>query len=312
LPFLSVRDVVGDHLLHRRRRNASRERRPRRLPPPRRGSAAMRLLVAGGGTGGHLFPGLALVEEVKTRHPRKRRAVSSGPRAASRRARCPRPATRCGSSTWVRSAHGSDRPHPGAAPRPARVLAVGADPAPVRSRRGDRGGGYSSGPVLLAAWLMRKPTAIQEQNALPGFTNRTLGRFVDAIFIAFPQAEAKFPGARRTCSAIRSVAPSWTTTCTPSRPAIGSASSSPAVAGCARPQPPARRSPEVLGSPDRPPAPGPAPDGRQGPAGDGGPLREARVDRPASAGGGVHDDMPRAYAGADLLCAAPAPPPLPS
>jgi UDP-N-acetylglucosamine--N-acetylmuramyl-(pentapeptide) pyrophosphoryl-undecaprenol N-acetylglucosamine transferase len=54
-------------------------------------------------------------------------------------------------------------------------------------------GGYSSGPVVLVAWLLRKPTAIQEQNALPGFTNRTLGRIVDAIFIAFPEAEASFP-----------------------------------------------------------------------------------------------------------------------
>ena len=58
-------------------------------------------------------------------------------------------------------------------------------------------GGYSSGPVVLVAWLLRKPTAIQEQNALPGFTNRTLGRIVDAIFIAFPEAERSFP-ARKT------------------------------------------------------------------------------------------------------------------
>ena len=80
-------------------------------------------------------------------------------------------------------------------------------------------GGYSSGPVVLVAWLLRKPTAIQEQNALPGFTNRTLGRIVDAIFIAFPEAEASFPGGRRTCSGTRSGARSSTTTCTRRRPA---------------------------------------------------------------------------------------------
>jgi UDP-N-acetylglucosamine--N-acetylmuramyl-(pentapeptide) pyrophosphoryl-undecaprenol N-acetylglucosamine transferase len=40
------------------------------------------------------------------------------------------------------------------------------------------------------------PTAIQEQNALPGFTNRTLGRFASAIFIAFDEARAGFPRGR--------------------------------------------------------------------------------------------------------------------
>ena len=39
-------------------------------------------------------------------------------------------------------------------------------------------GGYASGPLVLAAALSGYPTAIQEQNSVPGFTNRILGRFV--------------------------------------------------------------------------------------------------------------------------------------
>jgi UDP-N-acetylglucosamine--N-acetylmuramyl-(pentapeptide) pyrophosphoryl-undecaprenol N-acetylglucosamine transferase len=54
-------------------------------------------------------------------------------------------------------------------------------------------GGYSSGPVVLAAWLLRIPTAIQEQNALGGLTNRILGRFVNVIFVSFEAAIRNFP-----------------------------------------------------------------------------------------------------------------------
>ena len=36
-------------------------------------------------------------------------------------------------------------------------------------------------------------TAVLEQNSVPGFTNRTLGRLVGAVFTAFPQAAASFP-----------------------------------------------------------------------------------------------------------------------
>ena len=57
-------------------------------------------------------------------------------------------------------------------------------------------GGYASGPVVMAAWMMRIPTAVQEQNALPGFTNRTLGHFARACFIAFDEARAGFPAGR--------------------------------------------------------------------------------------------------------------------
>jgi UDP-N-acetylglucosamine--N-acetylmuramyl-(pentapeptide) pyrophosphoryl-undecaprenol N-acetylglucosamine transferase len=46
-------------------------------------------------------------------------------------------------------------------------------------------GGFSSFAVVLAAWILRIPTAIQEQNAIPGITNRMLTRFCGTIFTAF-------------------------------------------------------------------------------------------------------------------------------
>jgi UDP-N-acetylglucosamine--N-acetylmuramyl-(pentapeptide) pyrophosphoryl-undecaprenol N-acetylglucosamine transferase len=57
-------------------------------------------------------------------------------------------------------------------------------------------GGYSSGPVVLTAWLMRIPTAVQEQYALPGLTNRVLGRFVKSVFLSFDSAVDFFPSSK--------------------------------------------------------------------------------------------------------------------
>ncbi len=53
-------------------------------------------------------------------------------------------------------------------------------------------GGYASGPLVFAAALLGYPTAIQEQNSLPGFTNRMLGRVVRRVFVAFDDAAARF------------------------------------------------------------------------------------------------------------------------
>src|ERR1700751_3200908 len=46
-------------------------------------------------------------------------------------------------------------------------------------------GGYVSGPVVMTASLMRLPTVLMESNAVPGFTNRRLARFVDAAAVSF-------------------------------------------------------------------------------------------------------------------------------
>jgi UDP-N-acetylglucosamine--N-acetylmuramyl-(pentapeptide) pyrophosphoryl-undecaprenol N-acetylglucosamine transferase len=51
-------------------------------------------------------------------------------------------------------------------------------------------GGYVSGPVVLSASLMKVPTLVMESNALPGWTNRVLARFVDKAAVSF---EASLP-----------------------------------------------------------------------------------------------------------------------
>jgi UDP-N-acetylglucosamine--N-acetylmuramyl-(pentapeptide) pyrophosphoryl-undecaprenol N-acetylglucosamine transferase len=49
-------------------------------------------------------------------------------------------------------------------------------------------GGFASGPGGLAAWLLRKPLVIHEQNAVAGMTNRILARFATTIMEAFPKS----------------------------------------------------------------------------------------------------------------------------
>ncbi len=53
-------------------------------------------------------------------------------------------------------------------------------------------GGYVCGPVLLAASLMGIPTMIQEQNVIPGITNKILSRFVDKIAVGYVEAKKYF------------------------------------------------------------------------------------------------------------------------
>jgi UDP-N-acetylglucosamine--N-acetylmuramyl-(pentapeptide) pyrophosphoryl-undecaprenol N-acetylglucosamine transferase len=55
-------------------------------------------------------------------------------------------------------------------------------------------GGYSSGPVCLAARVLGIPAAVHEQNSYPGVTNRLLCRVVDRVFISFEESRNHFGG----------------------------------------------------------------------------------------------------------------------
>jgi UDP-N-acetylglucosamine--N-acetylmuramyl-(pentapeptide) pyrophosphoryl-undecaprenol N-acetylglucosamine transferase len=153
----------------------------------------VRVLVAGGGTGGHVFPGVALAEEVVGRHPQND-AVFVGTARGLEAKVVPAAgypieliSVRGLKGKGLAGALGNLLLVPGALLRSIAILRRWRPDVVVGV------GGYASGPVVLAAWLLRIPTAVQEQNATAGFTNRLLGRFVRAIFTAFPEAAEHFP-----------------------------------------------------------------------------------------------------------------------
>lgn len=151
-----------------------------------------RIMVAGGGTGGHLFPGLAVVEELRRRVPGLEVKFVGTARGIEARILPSRgealdllevtPLKGQGIAARFKSFARI----PGAM-KEASSLMRAFDPDLVLGV-----GGYASGPVLLAASLSGRPTALLEQNAYVGMTNRILARFVDRAYITFEQTEEVF------------------------------------------------------------------------------------------------------------------------
>lgn len=153
-----------------------------------------RLILTTGGTGGHIFPALAVAEAVGQQEPDCQILFVGGDRGPERR--------------WVEQAH-----IPFVA-LPARgVLGRGIKSLGtvfwltrsffkawklLREQKPDVVlglGGYAGFTCTLAAAFMGIPTAIHEQNSVPGVTNNILARWVDRIFVSFPDMDApRFSG----------------------------------------------------------------------------------------------------------------------
>jgi UDP-N-acetylglucosamine--N-acetylmuramyl-(pentapeptide) pyrophosphoryl-undecaprenol N-acetylglucosamine transferase len=157
----------------------------------------MKVVIAGGGTGGHLYPGIAIAREVLKTNSNAVLFVG----------------TRQGIETKVLPREGL----------PVRFISVGklkgmklasvirtllALPfsllqslSLLREVRPDvvvGVGGYSSGPVALAAWSLRIPLLIVEPNSYAGLANRKLGKLADKVILCFPGTGAQhfFPPAK--------------------------------------------------------------------------------------------------------------------
>ncbi len=158
----------------------------------------LKVVIAGGGTGGHLFPGIALAEELLTRHPENDVLFVGTERGLEAKV-----VPKSGYKLELIDVAGLKGKGavglltglfrvPGALFQARRILKK-YDPNVVIGV-----GGYASGPVVLAAWLMGIPTAVQEQNALPGLTNKILGKLARRSFVAFDEAARFFPRPRTT------------------------------------------------------------------------------------------------------------------
>ena len=152
-----------------------------------------RLLVAGGGTGGHLFPGIAVAEEF-LRRDRSTQVLFVGTgrpveaEILGKRGLPTKSITAAGfKGKGLLGRMRSLFSLPLGLYQSLKIIA-GFKPDMVLGV-----GGYVSGPVGVAARLMGRPTAIHEQNSIPGMTNRLLGRLVHLVFISFESSAALFP-----------------------------------------------------------------------------------------------------------------------
>lgn len=148
--------------------------------------AAKRFLIMAGGTGGHVFPALATARYLRAQGHEVSWLGSRGGMEVDLIGSTDFPLWLI-AVTGLRGKGGLDRL---AAPfRLARALFQAWQV--LRRVRPDcvvGMGGFASGPGGLAAWLMRLPLVIHEQNAIAGMTNRWLSRFARITLEAFPGA----------------------------------------------------------------------------------------------------------------------------
>jgi UDP-N-acetylglucosamine--N-acetylmuramyl-(pentapeptide) pyrophosphoryl-undecaprenol N-acetylglucosamine transferase len=148
----------------------------------------VKVLIAGGGTGGHIYPGIAVAEELRRLRPEAQFLFVGSDRGLEGRV-----VPEAGFALETLPARGVVRTRWWRLPAAlfgnfvAFLRALGI----VRHFRPDVvlcTGGYVSMPVGLAAWWSKRPLVLQEQNAVPGLANRVLSVLAREVHVAFTEA----------------------------------------------------------------------------------------------------------------------------
>lgn len=143
-----------------------------------------RVLIMAGGTGGHVFPALAVANELRARGAE---VVWMGTRHGMEAEIVPRAGIEM---EWVSIAGLRGNGALGWVLAPLRLARACAQALGILLRRRPTAilgmGGFVSGPGGFVTWLVRKPLLIHEQNAIAGLTNRLLSRLADQVLEGFP------------------------------------------------------------------------------------------------------------------------------
>lgn len=154
----------------------------------------VRIIIAGGGTGGHLFPAIAIADEIKKINP-DAEIVFVGTNKKIEAGVVPKrgyPFRPMWISGWSRTLRWDSILFPVKV-----VVSILQSCYLIKKIRPDvvvGTGGYVSGPVVFAAWLLGIPTVIQEQNSYPGVTTKLLAKRATEVHITFDETRKYLAG----------------------------------------------------------------------------------------------------------------------
>ncbi len=148
----------------------------------------MKVLIAAGGTGGHIYPGIAVAKEVLRRDAESEVLFVGTARGLEKKI-VPENGFQLSliNSAGLKNV-GLIGKIKGLSVLPRSFVEARRIIRQFRPHVVVGAGGYVSGPVLLMAAIMGVPTLVMDSNALPGFTNRQLARFVDKAALTFNES----------------------------------------------------------------------------------------------------------------------------
>ena len=162
-------------------------------PSLREGRIGIKFIISGGGTGGHIYPAIAIADELKSRFP-DAEFLFVGAQDKMEMQKVPQ-AGYLIKGLWIAGLQRKLTLQNVLFPFKlisslwkSRAIIKGFKPDVVIGT-----GGFASGPLLQMANSMNIPTVIQEQNSFPGITNKLLSKKANKICVAYENLERFFP-----------------------------------------------------------------------------------------------------------------------